>query len=175
MENDLIAKYKAKMLEMYRKSGDYSAKEVAVAQVPEQKPKAVAELSKADTGFLTAVVTAVRRLYFVEGARVTLFTGDPENMKILNTATTDQNGRITPFELPAPPAAISESSESTAQPYSLYNLMIEAEGYLTNIHLNIPIFSGITTRQVSNLLLLETAGADKGPRIFDEMPNYNLN
>ena len=47
-------------------------------------------------------------------------------------------------------------------------------GRFTNIHLNIPVFPTVTSRQTSNLLLLETAGVDKGPRIFDESQKYDL-
>ena len=68
----------------------------------------------------------------------------------------------------------SLDSANTEIPYSLYNMMFEADGYLTNIHLNIPVFPDTVSRQTSNLLLLETAGADKGPQIFDEAQSYNL-
>ncbi len=175
MEKSLIEEYKQKMLNMYKgrvASVNREAVEAKRVQAtPEQNP---AETEKGATGFLIAIVTAVRYLYFVPGAKVTVFKGTPENMEIIGTAITDQNGRIEPFRLETPAKGLSEDSGNTEPPYALYNLMVEAEGYLTNIHLNIPVFSGVTTRQASNLLLLETAGTDKGPRIFDEMPNYNL-
>ena len=68
----------------------------------------------------------------------------------------------------------SLDSANTEIPYSLYNMMFEADGYLTNIHLNIPVFPTVTSRQTSNMLLLETAGVDKGPRMFDELQKYDL-
>ncbi len=162
MEKSLIEEYKQKMLNMYKGKAVATVSQTQISEPQENE------------GYLTAIVTAVRYLYFVPGAKVTVFKGTPENMEIIGTDITDQNGRTEPFKLETPAKALSEDSSNTKPPYALYNLMIEAEGYLTNIHLNIPVFSGVTTRQTSNLLLLETAGADKGPRIFDEMPNYNL-
>ncbi len=166
MEKALIEQYKQQMLQMYQSR---ETPRTVPAAVLEKKP--VADNS---TGYLSAVVTAVRSLYFVPNARVTVFTGTPEEMTVIDTALTDQNGRITPFALPTPLFSLSLNAENTTTPYSLYNLMIEAEGYLTNIHLNIPVFPSVTSVQPSNLLLLETAGVNKGPRIFDEKPNYNL-
>jgi hypothetical protein len=53
-------------------------------------------------------------------------------------------------------------------------MLIEADGYIKNIHLNIPVFSNVTSLQQSNLILEETAGEDKGPKVFDEAQKYNL-
>ncbi|MBQ6847336.1 MAG: hypothetical protein IJO62_00260, partial [Clostridia bacterium] len=103
----------------------------------------------------------------------TVFTGDPDNMQVIDTDYTDENGKTKAFLLTTPQKAESQEPNNEI-PYSLYNMMFEAEGYLTNIHLNIPVFPDVVSRQTSNLLLLETAGADKNPRIFDELQKYNL-
>ena len=132
------------------------------------------QVNTQNTGKLLGVATQIRGLYFLPNAKVTVFKGDPQNMQIIATDFTDQNGNTKEFVLPTPPVSLSEDKDNKVQPYSLYNMMFEADGYLTNIHLNIPVFEGITSRQNSNLLLLETAGIDKGPQVFDEMPNYNL-
>ena len=132
------------------------------------------QVNTQNTGTLLGVATQIRGLYFLPNAKVTFFKGNPQNMQIIATDFTDQNGKTKEFVLPTPPVSLSEDKDNKVQPYSLYNMMFEADGYLTNIHLNIPVFEGITSRQNSNLLLLETAGIDKGPRVFDEMPNYNL-
>ncbi len=171
MEKDLIERYKNEMLKMYQRK----AKVIPAVAEPEQEAAVpLPPASNSEEGYLMAVVTAVRSLYFVPNAKVTVFTGGVDDMNVIATAVTDQNGRTEKIPLPAPAVSLSQSEDNSQPPYSLYNIMVEADGYLTNIHLNIPVFSSVTSRQLSNLLLLETAGVNKGPRIFDEMPNYNL-
>ena len=95
-------------------------------------------------------------------------------MKVIATDWTDESGRTEIFVLPAPDRAESQSPSDNKVPYANYNMMVEAEGYISNIHLNIPVFSGVTSLQRSNMLLLETAGENKGPQIFDEAEKYDL-
>ena len=162
MDKSLIENYKSQMMQMYKTKFKPTMAELN------------SQVNSQNTGKLLGVATQIRGLYFLPNTKVTVFKGDPQNMQIIATDFTDQNGKTKEFVLPTPPVSLSEDKDNTLQPYSLYNMMIEADGYLTNIHLNIPVFEGITSRQTSNLLLLETAGIDKGPRVFDEMPNYNL-
>ena len=163
MDKNLIEKYKNEMLKMYNKSNKHTA-------VP-----AVAQTSDSSTtGGLLAIVTTVRSLYPVKNAKVTIFSGDPQNMDIIDSALTDDSGRTKLFSLPTPEKNLSLQEDNTLLPYAVYNMQIEADGYVKNIHLNIPVFSGVTSLQQSNLLLTETAGADKGPFIFDESQNYDL-
>ncbi len=162
MNKSLIENYKSQMMQMYKTKFKPTVAEVTPS--PTSK----------STGKLLGVATQIKGLYFIPNTKVTIFTGSPDNMQIIATDFTDQNGKTKEFILPTPPVNLSEDKDNTAQPYALYNMMFESDGFLTNIHLNIPVFEGVTSRQTSNLLLLETAGVDKGPRIFDEMPNYNL-
>lgn len=126
------------------------------------------------TGRLIAVVTSFNSLFPVEGARVTVWTGDMNHKTDLKTAITDQSGRTEAFVLPAPSASLSLDSSNTLPPYALYNMTVSAEGFVNSVHLNIPVFSGVTSIQKSNLTLLETAGTDSDDEIFDEAPNYGL-
>lgn len=159
MDNNLIKKYKDEMLRIYRTSA-------TIAPV-----NTTADTNK---GYLIGIVTAVRSLYPVKNAKITIFTGDYENMNVIDSDLTDQSGRTKTFVLPTPESSISLDQNNTAIPYSLYNMAVEADGYIKNIHLNIPVFGTVTSLQQSNLLLEETAGEDKGPQIFDETQNYDL-
>jgi len=165
MDKTLIEKYKAEMLEMYR-----SAKAVPTVARPIATPPTLPD----GTGGLLANVTTIRQLYPLANATVTVFTGDYENKTDIATATTDQSGKTEIFLLPTPDRALSQSAGATAKPYSTYNMLVRAEGYRDNIHLNIPVFSGVVSLQGSNMMLLETAGADKGPQIYDESLDFNL-
>lgn len=165
MDRDIIEKYKSEMLSMYKKTKKENSR---VASMLAQNT--VPQVS----GKLLAVVTTVRTLYPVPNAKVTVFTGDYNAMNVIDTAFTDNSGRTRDFILPTPEKQISLESENTKIPYAVYNLMVEADGYVPNIHLNIPVFSGVTSIQGSNLMLRETAGANMDVQIFDEAEKYDL-
>ena len=178
MDKNLIESYKAQMMSMYRAK---NGKSVA-AQTSESIPKNTTENTEITApqpladgeGKLVAIVTTLRSLYPVENARVTVFTGDISNMTPIDNDFTDESGKSKVFTLKTPSGELSLDSENKQIPYALYNMMVEADGYITNIHLNIPVFSSVTSLQRSNMILMETAGEDKGPQIFDEGQKYNL-
>lgn len=176
MDKSLIESYKQEMLKMYSNRIKTATDAVSnVPDVPKTDNTAVtAPDSETATGRLQGIATSIRGLYFVPNTKVTVFTGTPENMQVIDTSVTDENGKTKVFTLPTPAKAQSLSPQNQAIPYALYNMMFEADGYIPNIHLNVPVFPTVTSRQTSNLLLLETAGVNKGPRIFDELQNYNL-
>ena len=128
-----------------------------------------------NSGGLIVVVTAVKSLYPVENAIVTVFKGDLQNKTVIDRDLTDQSGRTKRFLLETPEKSLSLDSENTEIPYSVYSVEIKAEGYADAIYLNVPIFSGTTSVQRVNLTLLETLGKDKGPFVFDEAQKYELN
>ena len=165
MDKSLIEEYKRQMLSMY-KTGK---------TLPVQTTVPPTENSKSDgMGGLVAIVTSLRRLYPVPNARVTVFTGNIEDKQIVATDTTDSSGRTGVIRLNTPPKEQSQQADRNALPYANYNMLVEADGYIDNIHLNIPVFSGVTSIQGSDMLLVETAGEDKSGQVFDEARNYNL-
>ena len=169
MERDLIDKYKNEMLEMYKSVKRKTPLKEKVL------PAASQETVMPDgSGGLLAVVTTVDRLYPVNNAKVTVFSGSLDNMQIIDTDFTDNSGKSKVFSLPTPQKQLSLESENTQLPYSTYNMMVTSEGYLDNVHLNIPVFSGVTSVQGSNLMLKETAGINMENNIYDESQKYNL-
>ena len=165
MDKSLIEKYKLEMLNMYKKK---AAPTVLQTVAPQEEPPTDS------SGQLIAIVTSLRGIYPVENAKVTVFTGNYGNMQVVDTAYTDESGRTRPFVLETPNKQISLESDNKGIAYATYNLEVKAEGYVDNVHINIPVFSGVTSLQTSNLMLLETAGVDKGPQIFDESARFDL-
>lgn len=157
MDRSLIEKYKNDMLKKYGSS----AAEETTAAAPEK-------------GRLSANVTSVANIYPVMGARVTVFTGSPDSMTVLDSAITDESGKTRDFLLDAPPKSLSMTSGAPALPYTLYNLLISADGFLDNIHLNIPVFSGIASVQRSDMLPKAVAGGRTDPIIFNEFSSFEL-
>ena len=162
MDNNLIEKYKRELFEMNKRSTASKIEEVKQTN------------NLGQNGGLIAEATVIRGLYPLSGVRVVLFTGSMDNMNIVDEDVTDMSGRTKTFILNAPPKEISLQSESEEIPYSSYNVLLSADGYLDNYHLNIPVFSGQIVLIKSNMLLKETAGVNKDFQIFDETPTYNL-
>ena len=172
MDKDLLENYKSQMLKMYNSVKESNPTAAPSPTIPEPEPMPPQSTT---TGSLIGIVTAIRSLYPINNAKVTVFKGDYNgDMQIIDSDLTDNSGRTKTFNLPTPELALSLDETNTQIPYSLYNLLIEADGYIKNIHLNIPVFSNVTSLQQSNLILEETAGQDKGPTVFDEAQKYNL-
>lgn len=166
MDKSLIEQYKKEMLDMYKLKAIPTQITATQTEVPID--------SNDGKGGLVAIVTSLRRLYPVPNARVTVFTGNIEDKQVIATATTDQSGRSGVITLNTPPKEESQQADRNALPYASYNMLVEADGYIDNIHLNIPVFSGVTSLQSSDMMLLETAGVDKDAQIFNEGIDYNL-
>ena len=171
MDRKIVEKYKNEMLSMYRATRAVPTVSEADMQAP-VTPQASEEDD--NTGGLVAIVTTIRNLYPVPNARVTVFTGNIEDKQVIATDVTDSSGRTGIFRLKTPSRQLSQQADRNALPYSVYNMMVEADGFIDNIHLNIPVFSGVTSLQRSDMILIETAGVDKDAQIFNEGERYDL-
>ena len=173
MDKMLIEKYKAEMMGMYLSSKNTPKNYFETS--PDNANEANIDTKPIytdSTGNLIVSVTTVRSLYPVENAMVTIFNS--ESQQPIDKSITDQSGRTKSFVLETPAKSISLSSGSTELPYELYRIEIKAEGYIDTVYLNVPVFSGTTSIQQVNMMLLETAGKDKGPIIYDTAQQYTL-
>ena len=170
MDKSLIEKYKAEMLKMYKPK----ITKTAIPTVANESNPEKQATDENSSGELTALVTTLRSIYPVKNAKVTVFTGNPDNMNIIDTDYTDESGRTKSFVLSAPSKELSQNSGDSNKPYSSYNMLVQSDGYIDNVHLNIPVFSGVNSLQSSNMMLYDTAGENKGPQIFDESQSFYL-
>lgn len=168
MDKSIIEKYKNEMLNIRKKAA--AANSAQQGYYETGKPDDVSD----QNGRMIAMVTYTDNIYPVKGAKVTVFTGSPENMKIIDSDITDESGKTKTFELAAPPRSLSQQSGSAALPYALYNMTVQAEGFLDNIHFNIPVFRGVTSLQRSDMTPLKVAGGRTAPIIFNEFSSYEL-
>lgn len=171
MDRKIVEKYKNEMLNMYRTTRAVPTVTEPDMQIPTAPQVSVTDDSR---GGLVAIVTTVRNLYPVPNARVTVFTGNIDDKQIVATDVTDSSGRTGIFNLKTPSRELSQQADRNALPYAVYNMMVEADGFIDNIHLNIPVFGGVTSLQRSDMILIETAGVDKDAQIFNEGERYDL-
>ena len=156
MDKSLFEKYINEMKEFKKRSTLpvlSEEAEISKSSVEDVVVKREVNPSEMDgLGELLINVTSVKGLYPIPDAVVTIFTGDAENKKVFAKGVTDISGKAGPFPLPAPSIVYSESPDSSLIPFSTYNLLTEADGFLDTIHLGVQIFDKITSIQSVNLL-----------------------
>ena len=173
MEKTLFDKYVKEMKTM---------REIALKRNPnlalEEKVAMVNTSATADTpdmsgnGRLIVNVTTVRGLYPVKNALVTVFKGGADNMEVVDRLNTDESGKTPIFNLPAPPAVLTESPENTVRPYAFYNILTEADGFIDNINYNATIFDGVTSLQ--NVNMVPRSKENDQPIVNDEYEEHTL-
>ncbi|MFQ8951938.1 MAG: hypothetical protein ACLR56_02300 [Oscillospiraceae bacterium] len=94
-------------------------------------------------------------------------------MTVVDSCATDESGKTKEFLLDAPPKSLSMASARPRYSHALQPA-VSADGFLDNIHLNIPVFSGITSVQKSDMLPNAVAGGRTDPVIFNEFSSFEL-
>lgn len=114
------------------------------------------QITSTDRGRLQIMVTSSIGYFPVQDATVTIsYKGVPENT--LEQLGTDSSGQTETIELPAPPLQYSMEPEQLEQPYSEYNIRVEAEGYEPVEVSGTEILPDVTALQGITMTPLETA------------------
>lgn len=158
MDKSLIEKYKNELIKMY------NTQNIKLQEGAEEY---------GENGKLIVNVTTLRQLYPVSNALVTVFSGNYENMTVIDSSQTDQNGKSKIFILPAPNKKLSLEAGALEPVYTSYGILVKADGYADEINLNLPIFTGVTSIQNVDMTLL-SAGNGKNQNINDQAEDYNL-
>lgn len=169
--------YANELLKMYSEN----AKALAQNDVPPEPPVTKPDINNAvplfedGTGGMQVDVTTFNRLYPVKGAIVTIFTGEAASQTLIETDVTDESGKTGVFNLKTPPSAESQQAENGGElPYANYNISVKSDGYVEQIAMNVPVFSGIVSVQGIDLLPITAAGNHTQPQIIREDNNYDL-
>lgn len=157
----MIKKYSDEMMQMYN-------------SVPKSSKDSTVSEKETDKGGLIVDVTSFRGLYPIKNAIVKIFTGEMTNMNIVDSDTTDENGKTKEFVLTTPNVSLSLDSTNKLIPYSSYGISVTADGYVEHINLNVPIFAGVTSIQNVDLLPVSASNNNGKAEIIDEYRNYNL-
>lgn len=118
---------------------------------------------QADTpyfGQLQINVTSTLGLIPIQDATVTIsYTGVPD--MAVEQLRTDSSGQTDVVELPAPPLEYSMEPEQANQPYSEYNIQVDAPGYESVMVSGTEILPDVTALQPIQMTPLETAPSDE--------------
>lgn len=103
------------------------------------------------SGFLKVNITK-GGIIPIENATVTITQMKNGNPVLVASLKTDQNGNTDTIELPAPALSLSQTSDNTERPYSLYNIVAYKSGFYVVEQLDVPVFSGVTSMQPINFI-----------------------
>ncbi|MDE5738160.1 MAG: hypothetical protein K2H93_07340, partial [Oscillospiraceae bacterium] len=107
-------------------------------------------------GKLYIVASTADSAYPVPDARVTIYSQIGDKTMLNYILKTDESGLTPIIALPAPPANLSQEPENI-KPYATYNIKIYANGYFREEAKDVPVFAGITSRQVFQMIPLPLA------------------
>ena len=82
-------------------------------------------------GKLIVQVTLARQAIPLENAKVTVNSTNGSPIEINEVRYTGQNGRTEPIDLPAPPVYYSKQPQEKVQPYAVFDVKSELDGYYT--------------------------------------------
>ena len=88
----------------------------------------------------------------VSGALVRLWGIDEENRGTIRSLITDRDGVGIFTDLPAPNIKYSMTPRPAERPYSLYKLVVLADGYTSQTIEEVQIFSAVESYQPLNLI-----------------------
>lgn len=120
------------------------------------------------TGFIAVNVTTATGSFPVPGAEVIISQITAGGDTVIYRYLTDESGQVPLSSLPTAEISNSLSSTSPGPDYTLYNVTVTSQGYYPLVSLNIPVFTGITSRQPMVLIPL-TASSDAKTNEF--VPN----
>ena len=124
-------------------------------------------------GYLIIRTTTARYAVPVAGATVIIKCAEHELAEIMYTLKTDQNGMTEKVALPCPPKSAQQVYGK--RPYCLYDIYVQAEGYIPRSYIGISIFNGITSYHTVDLLPLPESGLNsqlfEDPQIVSPNPN----
>lgn len=114
------------------------------------------QVTSSDRGKLQIMVTSSVGFLPIQNATVTIsYKGVPNNT--IEELNTDSSGQTATIELPSPPVEYSMEPEQLEQPYSEYNIKVEANGYEPVEVSGTEILPDVTALQGISMNPLETA------------------
>ncbi len=174
---ELLEMYRANSTELIQNIEPINAAENIMPPVVPQPPVQPTDetVFEDGTGGMQVNVTTLKRLYPVKNAVVTVFTGEIASPVIIETDTTDESGQSGIFNLKTPLKAESQQAENGGViPYARYNISVQSDGYVEQIAMNVPVFSGVLSVQGIDLIPVAAAGGHTGPQIIEGGNDYNL-
>ena len=102
-------------------------------------------------GYLKVKVSTARGAIPLENATVRVRAEGAGNTGAIYSLETDSSGITDILPLPAPPRALSQEPNGSV-PYSLWEISVFCDGFISAIFSGVPVYAGITSIQNANLV-----------------------
>ncbi|MDE5768119.1 MAG: hypothetical protein K2H82_01915, partial [Oscillospiraceae bacterium] len=122
-------------------------------------------------GMLYVVASTADSAYPVPNARVIISSEIDGKSNLNYILRTDESGITPTVTLPAPPASLSQTP-GNAKPYAVYDIRIQAAGYFREEAREVPVFAGITSRQVFPMIPLPIAVSEESETL--QIPSQDV-
>lgn len=104
-------------------------------------------------GYLKVKVSTARGAIPLEGATVRVRAEGFGDTGAVYSLETDSSGLTDILPLPAPPRSLSQEPNGSI-PYSLWEVSVFCDGFISAIFSGVPVYAGITSVQNANLVPL---------------------
>ena len=104
-------------------------------------------------GYLKVKLSTARGAIPLEGATVRVRAEGVGNTGAVYSLETDSSGLTDILPLPAPPRSLSQEPNGSI-PYSLWEISVFCDGFISAIFSGVPVYTGITSVQNANLVPL---------------------
>lgn len=153
----------------------YSADEANIDSAQQStQARDLANREKIETGFMQIRATALQQSVPISGAKIVISKPVGEEASVMWSDTTDESGKSSIVELPAPSKALSERPGG-AQPYAVYNVRVDAQGFYTVYNINAQVFPGqLSIVAVDMIPKKETELFTDGDMTFETPPSNLL-
>ncbi len=96
--------------------------------------------------------------------------GSGQALELEHVTITNESGETEKIPLPVPDVSLSLDQNEQRQPYSTYDVCVNASGFYPQTSHNVPVFSGITSRQIFAMIPLPNDAQEAPEPITFENP-----
>lgn len=128
---------------------------VKPAEMPMTENSITAPKDSTGKGFVSVFVTHSRGNYPIKGAKVTISASDGTPIKVLYT---DESGETEKLAIAVPKKSLSEApGNAMSEVAGFIDIRIDADGFVSAILKNVPVFDGVVSSQPYDMLFSDAA------------------
>ncbi len=125
------------------------------------------------TGTIVVFTYTGREALPVTESLVTIRPSDPSDTRVWNLRV-DEMGRTPPLTVDAPPKELSLDENNQQQPYSLYDIFINAEQFASQAVRHVEVFAGEVSLQEIEMIPFVSGAYTAQPAFVSDIPQHSL-
>lgn len=114
----------------------------------------VSKVEKNGIGWIQVITRSAGDALALPGVSVLITNNAGEKMHLERVSITNESGETEKIPLPVPDASLSLEQDQANQSYTTYDVSVYASGYYQQVSHDVPVFAGITSRQIFSMIPL---------------------